>query len=426
MLKYLLVVTCIAWLGSLFGCTRKPKVMTIEQLSYPVIRILDTSPEGERRLYAEIILDKEALSLIPVQDLWYVTNPLVIDSNANVLEMKDIKNEHGGLWAMINPTGQMPVTFTLLQRKETGIEIARDLIANFNFLRSDLDSNRSEIRRERIRRATKVDEIIQIIGEAPPRNPAKVEIDNPNEKGFARISIRDGNIFKEGIVDSNGNDVVQSSSSMIVDDIADSLALVRFKRKALFVRLDDGYVSSEDLDSIDGFQHAEPFSCGLAMVMVNDVRFYLDSKFEKAFDLDFNFAESFHQDRAYVKVGDQHRIIDTRGDTVADLDYDEVNLQSPFCWQVTKIEQEKYLSGFVDLNGKLIANLIYDSVGRYDPEVKRIRVSRNGLHGFLDEYAKVAIPVLYEYAEPFAKGKARVAVDGRIFFINTDGVEVPE
>lgn len=131
MLKYLLALACIAWLGSLFGCTRKPKVVTIDQLAFPVIRLLDTSSESERRLYAEIIVDKDRLSRIPVQDLWYVTAPLVIDSNANVLEMKDIKNEHGGLWAMINPTGQMPVTFTLLQRKETGIEVARDLIASF-------------------------------------------------------------------------------------------------------------------------------------------------------------------------------------------------------------------------------------------------------------------------------------------------------
>lgn len=101
-----------------------------------------------------------------------MTGPLVIDSNAKVLEMKDIKNEHGGLWAMINPTAQMPVTFTLLQRKETGIEVARELIANFNFLRSDLDRNLSELRREKIRKATKIEEIIQIIYGVPKEKPA--------------------------------------------------------------------------------------------------------------------------------------------------------------------------------------------------------------------------------------------------------------
>jgi hypothetical protein len=426
----------MAWLGSLFGCTRKPKVVTIDQLSFPVIRILETrerprhseaeiTSENKYLGYARICVDKEDLSLIPVQELWNVTQPLIIDSNANVLELKDIKNEHGGLWIMINPQAQMPVKFTLLQRKDTGIEAARDLIANCTRL-GKLNSEDSDLRRDRIRKATKFEEIIQIICEAPPPNPPKIEIDKPNEKGFARISIRNGNKIQEGIVDADGKDVVQTSSETIVDDITGSLALVRFKRKAVFVPLDDGYVSSEDLDSLNGFQSAEPFNCGLAKVSVDDVQFYLDSNFKKAFDLDFNFAESFHQDRAYVKVGERHRIIDTQGKTVADLKCDRVKLQSPWCWQVTMIENEKYVSGFIDLNGNRITDLVYDDVGYYDPEVKRIRVSRDGLHGFLDEYAKVVVPVQYERVEAFLRGKARVVLEGRTFFINPDGIEVPE
>ena len=213
---------------------------------------------------------------------------------------------------------------------------------------------------------------------------------------------------------------------MLVNDIAGSLALVLFERNFLFVPLDGGTISAKDLESIDGFQSADPYSCGFARVCRNDVWFYLDSNFEKAFDLDFEFAESFHQDRAYVKSGDRHRIIDTQGKTVADLNFDQVGPQSPWCWQVIKIENEKYLSGFVDLSGNLITEVVYDGVGYYDPEVKRIGVSRDGLHGFLDEHAKVVIPIQYAYAEPFAKGKAKVALDGRALFINPDGIEVPE
>lgn len=236
----------MAWFGSLFGCTQKPKVVTIDQLKFPVIRILESSSENQDRSQARVILDKEGLSHIPVQSLFYVTDPLIIDSNANVLDMKDIKNEHGGLWAMLHPQGEMPVKFTLVQRKETGIEAARDLVANCRFLGRDLDSQRTEFRRERIRKATNGEEIIQIILETPP------------------------------------------------------------------------------------------------------------------------------------------------------------------------------------LNGKLITDLIYDSVGYYHPEVKRIPVSRDGLHGFLDEYAKVAIPVMYERVWAFQQGKAKVILDGRTFFINPDGLEVAE
>ena len=259
-----------------------------------------------------------------------------------------------------------------------------------------------------------------------PASSRTVKVDHPNESGFAKISIRDGDIYQEGIVDANGDEVVQASSKMLVNEITGSLALVRFESKSMFVTLDGGYVSAAHLDSVNGFQYAEPFRCGLARVIVDDVEFYLDSNFDKAFGLEFEFAESFHQDRAYVKAGDRHRIIDTLGKTVADLNYDQVSPQSPWCWQVTKIENEKYLSGFVDLNGNLTTEVVYDSVGYYDPDVKRIRVGRNNLLGFLDEHARVVIPVQYEYAEPFDKSIAKVSLRGRAFFINPDGIEVRE
>jgi WG containing repeat len=246
-------------------------------------------------------------------------------------------------------------------------------------------------------------------------NSREVKVDEPNESGFAKISIRDGDIYQEGIVDAQGNEVVQPRSRMGVNDITGNLALLLVENKFLFVPLDQGFVSSKDLDEVNGFQYAEPYSCGLALVSVDDRRFYLDANFEKAFDMDFEFAESFHHDRAWVKADDRHRIIDTQGKTVAELNYDQVSPQSPRCWQVIKIENKKYLSGFVDLDGKLVTELIYDEVGYYDPDVKRIRVGVNDRYGFLDENAKVVIPVKYEYAEPFDRGKARVKLDGRVF-----------
>ena len=257
-------------------------------------------------------------------------------------------------------------------------------------------------------------------------SPRDTKVDPPNEFGFAKISFRDRDVYLEGIVDAQGNEVIRSSSALLVNDISGNLALVQMERKYLFVPLDQGFVSSDDLDSVDGFQYAEPYRCGLAMVCVNDARFYINANFEKAFDADFEFAESFHHDRAIVKDDGGYRIIDTKGKTVAKLNYDQATLQSPWCWQVTKIEEEKYLSGFVDLNGELITELIYDYVGNFDPEIKRIPVVRNKRHGFLDEHAKVVIPLKYEYAEVFNRGKARVVRDGRSFFINSDDMEVPE
>ncbi len=257
-------------------------------------------------------------------------------------------------------------------------------------------------------------------------NARDTKVDPRNEFGFAKITIREGENYQEGIVDAQGNEVVPPSSSMLVNDITGNLALVQVERKFLFVPLENGYVSLEDLASVEGFQYAEPYRCGLALVSVNDAQFYIDANFEKAFDPVFEFAESFHHDRALVKDDGRYRIIDLAGRTVSDLSYDQVNPQSRWCWQVTRIEEESYRSGFVDLNGNLITELIYDQVGYYDPAVERIWVSSDNRYGFLDEHAKVVIPVKYEFAEPFDRGKARVVLNGRTFFINPVGMEVPE
>jgi hypothetical protein len=252
------------------------------------------------------------------------------------------------------------------------------------------------------------------------------KIDSPNEFGFSKISIRDEDLYQEGIVDADGKEIIQPRSNMLINDITGKLALVQLERKFLFVPLDDGPIAPEDMDRVKGFQYANPYQCGFALVVVDDVWFYLDRNFEKAFDRSFEFAESFHHDRAWVKEDGRNRIIDTEGKTVAELNYDQVSPQSPWCWQVVRIEGKKYRSGFVDLDGNLITEIVYDDVGFYDPEVKRIRVTRNNLHGFLDEHAKVVIPVKYERAQVFNHGKARVELDGRAFYINPDGIEVPE
>ena len=85
-----------------------------------------------------------------------------------------------------------------------------------------------------------------------------------------------------------------------------------------------------------------------------------------------------------------------------------------------------YWSGFVDLDGKEVVSVVYDEVGYHDLEGKRLRVGNGDEYSFLDELAQVAIPIQYEYAEIFDKGKARVMLNGREFFIDPDGKELPE
>ncbi len=90
------------------------------------------------------------------------------------------------------------------------------------------------------------------------RSSKETEIDPRNELGFAKISIRDGDVYQEGIVDADGNEVVRPLANMLVNDIDGKIALVQLERKFIFVPLDQGSVSADKMESVDGFQYAEP------------------------------------------------------------------------------------------------------------------------------------------------------------------------
>ncbi len=253
-----------------------------------------------------------------------------------------------------------------------------------------------------------------------------VKIDAPNQSGYRRIRIRQGDLYKEGVVDAKEQSVVPTLANMLVIDITDAIALVQVDRKFLFVPLDQGSVSEEELLSVSGFQYAAPYRCGLALVVVNDEWFYINKDGQQAFPERFDFAETFHYDRALVKRQGLCRIIDVKGKTVAELRYDQVNPQSPQCWQVTNFREGKFWSGFVDLDGVPICELMFESVGYYDEEVQRTRVGMGGKYGFVNERAQLVIPLRFEYAEDFHRGSARVAENGRWFLIDPQGQEVAD
>lgn len=270
------------------------------------------------------------------------------------------------------------------------------------------------------------DAAAQEAGPADHRTMKYAKVDSANELGFAKVTAGEGETHAEGVIDAEGVEIIPPRTSTLVNDITGSTALVQNGRIFQFVDLSKGPVDTAMFSQAWGFEYAEPFRCGLAMVKLEDRWFYIDTAGNNRSGATYDFAETFHEERAMVMQDEKYRIIDTEGRTVAQMNYDQVNPQSPWCWQVTRINGDVYWSGFVDLDGKEITPLIYDEVGYYDPEVRRIRVGKDDKYGFLDEHAQVAIPVIYEQAEIFDKGKARVMLDGRDFFIDPDGKEVPD
>jgi hypothetical protein len=173
MKKLLSMLVCAAGLGTLFGCDRKPVTVPVSSLSFPVLVIFAASTPSSTWRRAEICLTTEDLGLMRV-DLFasrsstMLSNPpTVLDSAANIFEMKEIKAGRSGLWMMINPQGLMPFSFTLVKHKDTGTNAAQALIAECEYIGRDLDNERRDLRATRIRQANTMAEIINIVEEMP-------------------------------------------------------------------------------------------------------------------------------------------------------------------------------------------------------------------------------------------------------------------
>jgi len=178
--RALSLLACAAWMGSLLGCSRAPVVVPVDSLSYPAFLITGTRPTLFVAHLARVVVDKEDLSKMRselysgLSDTEATDPPIVIDAAAKIADMTQIKGAHGGLWMMAHPTGMMPIQFTLIQRKQQGVEEARELIADCEYIGPDLDKERRQLRSERIRRATSMEEIVQIVNELPAPNVSAV------------------------------------------------------------------------------------------------------------------------------------------------------------------------------------------------------------------------------------------------------------
>jgi len=188
MMKRLPLMVCTIWMGMLSGCHRTSPVVPVPvgSLSFPVVLIVGTSAKDRIASHAEVVVNEADLSLMRVErysglsDTTISDPPIVIDGKGTVCDMRDIKGEHGGFWMMAHPTGQMPIRFTLIPRKETGIKAARALITSCEYLGRDLDQERKTLRCERISQATTMAEIMQIIDEIADWPNGKQDSESPN------------------------------------------------------------------------------------------------------------------------------------------------------------------------------------------------------------------------------------------------------
>jgi hypothetical protein len=166
-----------ALMSVLPGCQRRPAPpvpVAVDSLSFPVVIVTGTHPSRIIPARADVAMDRQELGRMRTETYARINDktvsdpPIVIDMAAAAFDMKDIKGQRGGLWMMANPTSRMPIAFTLIRRKESGIAAARTIIAASTYLGRDFDEERTALRRQRVRQAQTMAEIAGIIDAMPP------------------------------------------------------------------------------------------------------------------------------------------------------------------------------------------------------------------------------------------------------------------
>lgn len=106
--------------------------------------------------------------------------PVVIDSDLKIYDMADLKTTANGFKIMLNPNSHVPITFKLKPRQSQGLEAARKLLLDCQWIGKDA-GNVDETKLA-IQKATTAAEIIAILEKEAPRPEPEPEEEEEEEE----------------------------------------------------------------------------------------------------------------------------------------------------------------------------------------------------------------------------------------------------
>jgi hypothetical protein len=77
--------------------------------------------------------------------------------------------------------------------------------------------------------------------------------------------------------------------------------------------------------------------------------------------------------------------------------------------------------GMMSVEGKTIAEAIYDDVGGFQPGVNLARITTNDHHGFIDTSGKIIVPPIFDSYQYYHAGTVEVIRNGKCHYYNDKG-----
>lgn len=162
----------------------------------------------------------------------------------------------------------------------------------------------------------------------------------------------------------------------------------------------------------------QDYSEGLAVVKKFGKYGYIDTKGDLVIPMMYEEAESFSEGLAAVKKDGHYGFIDKKGKTIIPFEY---TMAFQFSEGLAAVRQQYY--GYINRHGNVIVPFEYVFPDEFKKE-GLARVRKDGKCGYIDKNGTEAIPCRYDFGWGFSNGLARIEKDGKYGFINTMGTEV--
>ena len=234
------------------------------------------------------------------------------------------------------------------------------------------------------------------------------------------------------IIDTTGRELIPQSYLLISDYTTEE----RISSEVFTVSGPNGwgFVNRAGQIVSEGYEHADPFSDGMARVSKDGKIGYVNEAgvlvIPCQYDSDGNYDQEFIDGYAKVKVGDGYRIIDKTGKVTGSPNYGRNNwgpAGSGYFW-FSSSESGRTRFGFIDCTGREIVSPKYKSVEDFSGGVAAVE-NFEGKWGFVDTTGAEIVPCkldsVYYINEPGIFVVENYNGDGRKSVIKSSGWTAP-
>ena len=224
-----------------------------------------------------------------------------------------------------------------------------------------------------------------------------------------------GNIVRYALIDEKGEIIIDDSEDKIYG-LSDGLAVyIQYLRT--FEKVYDSSFTYIDVATKEvkdkKYDFAMSFNDGLALVLENDKYYFINTDFEKAFELEINDARGFSEGLAAVKIDTLWGFIDINGNWKIKPKY---RLANSFNSGKAKVLVRNNFE-HIDKEEKIIEEEFEYSEGL-------AAVEQNGKYVFVDKNGNIAINDRFDYATNFENGLAKVWRENELYYINKSGEKI--